>query len=137
MAKSKDLRVRSFHFTVDVIQLSRAHLMSDPIIRRLAYQLLDCSGSLGANLEESGAGQTKPDFIAKQFVALKEARESRFWLRVITAAYPALAPKLAAQLQESNELVAMVTASVKTAKSNPHRGAPPKADDDDGLVDGL
>jgi four helix bundle protein len=124
MAKSRDLRVRSFRFTVDVIQLSRAHLMDDPITRRLAYQLIDSAGSGGANLEESGAGQTKPDFIAKQFVALKEARESRFWLRVITAAYPALAPRLTAHLQESNELVAMVTASLTTARSNPHRGAP-------------
>ena len=68
--------------------------MDDPITCRLAYQLIDSAGSVGANLEESGAAQTKPDSIAKQFVALKEARESRFWLRVITAAYPALAPRL-------------------------------------------
>ena len=94
MAKSRDLRVRSFQFAVDIVLLCRAHLTSDPIIRRLAYQLVDSSGSVGANLEESGGGQTKPDFIAKQFVALKEARESRFWLRVISTAYPRLAPKL-------------------------------------------
>jgi four helix bundle protein len=83
VAKSRDLRVRSFQFTVDVVRLCRERLVGDPIIRRLAYQLVDAAGSIGANLEESGAGQTKPDFIAKQFIALKEARESRFWLRVI------------------------------------------------------
>jgi len=130
MAKSRDLRVRSFQFTVDAVRLSRTHLVSDPIIRRLAFQLVDSAGSIGANLEESGAGQTKPDFIAKQFVSLKEARESRFWLRVIAAAYPAVAPNLREQLQESNELVAMITASVITAKSNPHRGSPQQSDDD-------
>jgi four helix bundle protein len=79
-------------------------------------------GSVGANLEESGAGQSKADFIAKQCIALKEARESRFWLRVITAACPTTAKALASRLQESTELIAMITASIKTARSNPDRG---------------
>jgi four helix bundle protein len=124
MAKSRDLRVRGFLFTVDIVRLCREHLAGDPIIRRLAYQLVDSAGSIGANLEESGAGHTKPDFIAKQAISLKEARESRFWLRVLAAAYPPVAPTLASHLQESTELVAMITASILTAKSNPHRGAP-------------
>jgi four helix bundle protein len=131
MAKSRDLRVRSFQFAVDIVLLCRAHLTTDPIIRRLAYQLVDAAGSVGSNLEESGGGQTKPDFIAKQFIALKEARESRFWLRVISTAYPAVAPKLRNCLQESTELVAMITASVITAKSNPHRGERPSDGEDE------
>jgi len=126
MAKSRDLRVRSFEFALAVVRLCRSALTGDPIARRLAFQLMDAAGSVGANLEESADGQTKPDFIAKQFIALKEARESRFWLRVIVAAYPALAVQLKPLIQESNELVAMVTASVRTAKSNPHRGQPPE-----------
>ena len=126
MAKSRDLRVRSFEFAVAVVRLCRSALTGDPIARRIAFQLVDAAGSVGANLEESADGQTKPDFIAKQFIALKEARESRFWLRVIVAAYPALAAQLKPLIQESNELVAMVTASVRTAKSNPHRGQPPE-----------
>jgi four helix bundle protein len=36
---------------------------------------------VGANLEEAAEAQTKRDFIAKNFIALKEAREARFWLR--------------------------------------------------------
>ena len=135
MAKSRDLRVRGFQFTVDVVKLCRAHLVSDPIIRRLAFQLVDSAGSVGANLEESGGGQTKPDFIAKQFVALKEARESRFWLRVIAAAYPAVAPRLKEHQQESNELVAMLTTSLITAQSNPHRGRSPETHDDGGEME--
>ena len=122
MAKSRDLRIRGFGFSVDVVRLSREHLLGDPIIRRLAYQLVDAAGSVGANLEESGAGKSKADFIAKQFIALKEAREARFWLRVIGAAFPASAPALRPHLQESNELIAMITASLITARSNPHRG---------------
>jgi four helix bundle protein len=122
MEKSRDLRVRAFRFAVAVVQSCRTRLVADPILRRLAYQLLDAAGSIGANLEESADGQTKRDFIAKQFIALKEARESRFWLRVISAACPEVAPTLHDQLQESNELVAMLTASILTAKSNSGRG---------------
>ena len=87
MRKSWDLRARSFEFTVQIVLLCRSRLMGDPIVRRLAFQLVDSVGSVGANLEESGAGQTKADFIAKQCIALKEARESHFWLRVIAATY--------------------------------------------------
>jgi four helix bundle protein len=124
MQKSRDLRVRSFRFAVDVVQFSRTHLVHDAVIRRLAYQLVDSAGSVGANLEESGGGQTKPDFITKQFVALKEIREANFWLRVIAETYPDVRGKLAPLLQESGELKAMITASVLTAKSNPQRGSP-------------
>ena len=121
--------MRSFQFAVDIVRLCRERLIADPIMRRLAYQLVDCAGSVGANLEESGGGQTKRDFIAKQFVALKEARESPFWLLVIIRAYPNIAPHVTSHLQESNELIAMITASVMTAKSNPYRGSPPHVDD--------
>jgi four helix bundle protein len=123
MEKSRDLRVRAFDFVVAVVDSCRTRLLADPILSRLAFQLLDAAGSVGANLEESADGQSKADFIAKQFIALKEARESRFWLRVISAAYPEIAPTLRNQLQESNEIVAMVTASIRKAKSNPHRGS--------------
>jgi four helix bundle protein len=81
MEKSRDLRVRAFGFAVAIVQSCRTRLVGDPILRRLAYQLLDAAGSIGANLEESADGHTKRDFIAKQFIALKEGRESRFWLR--------------------------------------------------------
>lgn len=76
MPKSRDLRVRGFEFTVAIVEWCRSDLGSDPVIRRLGFQLVDAAGSVGANLEESGAGQSKADFVAKQFVALKEAREA-------------------------------------------------------------
>jgi four helix bundle protein len=72
-------------------------------------------------MEESGAGQTKPDFIGKQCIALKEARESHFWLRVIAATYPPAATEIKPHLEEASELIAMITASIRTAKSNPNR----------------
>jgi four helix bundle protein len=77
-----------------------------------------------ANREEDVAGHTKPDFITKQFTALKESREARFWLRLIAASESGFKAGALPLIQESSELIAILTASLKTARSNPHRGEP-------------
>ena len=122
--KPYDLRERSFLYACDVVAFSRRVAQRDYILRRLAGQLADAGGSVGANLEEGVGGQSKPDFITKQFIALKESREARFWLRLIAASEPSFKPSALPLIQESSELVAILTASVKTAKSNPNRGEP-------------
>jgi four helix bundle protein len=129
MTKSRDLPVRGFEFTVAIVHFCRSVLFQDLILRRLLYQLVDAAGSVGANLEESGAGQTKPDFITKQCTALKEARESRCWLRVIETTYPSVAAATKPHIEEASELIAMLTSSIKTVKSTPHRGEPRRETD--------
>jgi putative peptidoglycan lipid II flippase len=76
-------------------------------------KLLDAGTSIGANMEEGQAGQSKPDFIAKNFISLKESRETRFWLRVIAATDPPLQKDLQPFLQEANEFVAMLTRALR------------------------
>ena len=122
MQKPRDLRERSFRFTIDVIAFTRVVLDRDPHLRPVVWQLLDSAGSTGANLEEAAEGQTKPDFIAKNYTALKEARESRYWLRVIAASSPHAKDFAKPLVEEASELVAMLVSCVKTAKSNPNRG---------------
>src|SRR5437660_8143981 len=53
--------------------------------RVLDNQLLDAGKSVGANLEEAKAGQSRADFIHKNSISLKEARETNYWLRLILA----------------------------------------------------
>jgi four helix bundle protein len=77
----------------EIVGFARVVAEHGYIFRRLAGQLVDAGGSVGANLEESADAQTKPDFISKQFIALKEARETRFWLRLIAVTEPAFAPQ--------------------------------------------
>ena len=72
MKKSKDLRVRAFRFAVDVVLYCRSIINADPVLRRIVYQLVDSAGSVGANLDESQGGQTKADFIAKQFESARK-----------------------------------------------------------------
>jgi four helix bundle protein len=120
--KPYDFRERSFLFACDIVAFARMVADRGYVLARIATQLVKAGGSVGANLEESADGQTKADFISKQCIALKEARETRFWLRLIAASEPALASRADPLIREASEFVAMLTTSVKTAKSNPHRG---------------
>jgi four helix bundle protein len=121
--KPYDFRQRPFLFACDIVAFARVVADRGYIFGRLATQLVKSGASVGANLEESVDGQSKPDFTSKQCIALKEAREARFWLRLIAASEPELAPRAQPLIREASEFVAMLTASVKTAKSNPYRGA--------------
>jgi four helix bundle protein len=120
--KPYDLRERSFLYACDIVRFTRRIADYDHVLRHLAWQLVDAGGSVGANLEEAVAGQTKPDFTSKQFTALKEVREARFWLRVVAECEPKFRPIALPLIQESTELVAILTASVKTAQSSTRRG---------------
>jgi len=73
-------------------------------------------------LEEATGGQTKPDFIAKVCISLKEARESVFWLRVIDACRLLPNDNVEGDIREAREFVAMLTPIVKRARSSPTRG---------------
>lgn len=81
-----DIRERTFAFAVRVVKLCKYLEKSSDVAKSVINQLLDAGTSVGANLEEAQAGQTKPDLIHKNSISLKEARESNFWLRVILAA---------------------------------------------------
>lgn len=122
MIDRHDLCERSFRFACEVSKLCVRLQERGPVIKRLSMKLLDSGTSIGANMEERRAGQTKPDFIAKNFISLKESRETRFWLRLIGATDPPLENELRPLLQEANEFVAMLTATLKTARSSPSRG---------------
>jgi four helix bundle protein len=122
MARPYNFRDRSVLFSCEIVAFCRVLVKRDEILRRLAFQLLDAGTSIGANLAESGDGQSKKDFIAKSFISLKEARETVYWLRVIRGSEPPLAATAATLGQEASEFVAMLVSSIKKARSNPDRG---------------
>ncbi len=93
-----------------------------PVQRHLAVQVVKAATSVGANLEEATAGQSKPDFIASNVRSLKEARESHYGLRILTVTEVDLKDDLHPLLVESNELVAILTTLVRTARSSENRG---------------
>ena len=80
-----DIKDRAFDFAVRIVKLCRYLEKQSDVSRSVCGQLLDAGTSVGANLEEAVAGQSKADFIHKNAIALKEARESNYWLRLVLA----------------------------------------------------
>jgi four helix bundle protein len=83
--KTLDIRDRAFGFAVRIVKLCKYLEKNSSVSRNVIAQLLDPGTSVGANLEEAKAGQSTADFIHKNAIALKEARESNYWLRLILA----------------------------------------------------
>ncbi len=71
----------TFSFSLKIIQLHKIMLVQREFI--LSRQLLRCATSIGANIEEAIAAQSKKDFVSKMSIASKEARETKYWLRLI------------------------------------------------------
>ena len=80
--KKIDIHKRTFDLAVKTVEFCRA-LDSVSSNWVLSKQLLKAGTSIGANVEEAQGGQSKPDFIAKMSIALKEARGANYWLRLI------------------------------------------------------
>ncbi|NJO94450.1 MAG: four helix bundle protein [Hydrococcus sp. RM1_1_31] len=92
--KPRDIRERTFNFAIRIGKLCQILDEKPGVGRTLGQQLL-CSGTfIGANLEEAQAGQSKADFIHKNAIILKEARETLYWLRLVAATNIISAEKL-------------------------------------------
>ena len=71
----------SFNFSLAIIELYKILIDNKEYV--LSRQLLRSGTSIGANVEEAIAAQSRKDFIAKMAIASKEARETRYWLRLL------------------------------------------------------
>lgn len=107
---------RSFGFAVRIVKLCRFLEKQDRVSRTLANQLLRSDTSIGANVEEAQAGQSKPDFIAKMSISRKEARETLYWLRLLKESSLLEGDRLSEILKEADELVRILTAIVKSSQ---------------------
>ncbi len=112
----RDIQARAFDFAVQIVRLHQRIARQGPEGRVIGSQLLRSGTSIGANLEEAATGHSRADFIAKCVVALKEARETHYWLRLIAACGIAGQQDLAPLTAEANALVAILTAIVKNAR---------------------
>ena len=81
-----DIRERTFQFGLRVLDIAEM-LPRTNVGDVLRSQLVRSGTSIGANLEEGDGSNTKRDFINKVVLARKEAKETKYWLRVITHKY--------------------------------------------------
>jgi four helix bundle protein len=116
--KGSELRERAFLFACAVLDLHRYLYRRDPSLRDASSQATRAAGSVGANLEEADAAQSRADFIHKCNVSLKEARESRYWLRILAHAAIEERERIAPLVQESTELIAILTTIVRKSREH-------------------
>ena len=78
------IEVKSFDFAVRIVNLYK-RLSAEKNEYVMSKQLLRCGTSIGANVSEAQNAQSRPDFQSKLNIALKEATESKYWLRLLFA----------------------------------------------------
>jgi len=105
----------SFAFSIEIIGLYK--YLQDHQEYVLSKQLLKSATSIGANVEEAGAAQSKRDFIAKMSIASKEARETRYWLRLLDKSQ-IVKHDYAPYLAPIEEIIKILTSIVKTSQES-------------------
>ena len=115
--KESILRDKSYAFALRIVKLYQ-HLAKEQHEYVISKQILRSGTSIGANVEEAGQAQSKPDFIHKLSIAQKESFETHYWLRLLRDS-GLLASKVADSIIEDIvEIQKLITASLKTAKRN-------------------
>jgi four helix bundle protein len=114
---------RSFEFACRILDFSDRLWDRGPSARHISSQLMRCGTSVGSNAEEAQEGQSKADFIAKMSISSKEARETRWWLRVAIKTKKVKPEEVRWELDEVTQLMRMIRSAILTARSSSTRGA--------------
>jgi len=111
------LKDKSYQFAIRIVKLAK-YLQEEKKDFILSNQVLRSGTAIGALIAESEFAQSKPDFISKLHISIKEANETKYWLRLLKDSffinekmYDSLNPDLI-------ELIKILTSSIKTAKEN-------------------
>ena len=110
---------KSFEFAIRVVKLYK-YLCDDKKEYVLSKQLLRAGTTIGANINEAQAGQSKADFIAKMAIASKEARESKYWIDLLikTDYLDINENHVKSLLNDIEEIIKLLTSIVKTSMEN-------------------
>ena len=110
--KPNIIRDKSFQFALKIIELSQS--LKEERNYEIANQIIRSGTSIGANVEEAQAAQSKKDFISKLSISSKEARETKYWLRLIKESKISN-NKLDVLINDCDDLINILTQIVKTS----------------------
>jgi len=115
-AKPNIIKEKTYQFAIDIVLLYKEMMNQNEFV--LSKQIVRAGTSIGANIEESVAAQSRKDFISKMAISSKEARETNYWLRLIRDANLLKDVDLTRLINESEEIIKIITSIVKTSKAN-------------------
>lgn len=110
------LEEKSFQFSIRLIDLYR-FLIEEKKEFIISKQMMRSGTSIGANIAEAKFAQSKADFISKMTISLKEASETRYWLRLLKATNTITEEQFNDIIADCNELINILVASCKSAKN--------------------
>ena len=112
----------TFDFSIQIIGLYKLLVQQNEYV--ISKQLLRSATSIGANVEEATAAQTKKDFIMKMSIASKEARESKYWIELLIATdfLNSKDKHTQSMINDIEELIKLLTSIIKTTKANQMNG---------------
>lgn len=116
MKEGNVVREKSYAFALRTVKLYK-YLIEEKKEYVLSKQVLRSGTSIGANVEEAIGAQSQKDFINKMSVAYKEARETHYWLRLLTDSGSFNAKLSASLLSDCEELLKILGSIQKTMKS--------------------
>jgi len=114
--KNNPLKEKSYQFAIHIVKLSQ-YLQQDKKEFVLSRQLLRSGTAVGALIREAEFGQSRADFTNKMSVSLKEANETEYWLSLLKDTDFISENQFVSLQSDCRELIAMLVATVKTAKS--------------------
>lgn len=118
MDRTPDIVGRTFKFALAIVRfVGELDGKSSPR-RVLANQVVRSGTSIGANIEEAQAAESKADFVHKYNIALKEARETRYWLRLISASDTVKTTNMEPLINESDEICRILGQITVNARRN-------------------
>lgn len=107
---------KSFEFAVRIVNLHK-YLTLEQKEFTMSKQLLRCGTSIGANISEAQKGQSRADFAAKMCIALKEANETEYWLRLLNRTEYINKKQFDSLYTDIEEIISLLTAICKTASA--------------------
>ena len=110
----RNLQNKSFRFAVRIVNLVK--LLESRKAYTLSKQLLRSGTSIGANIAEAQHAQSRADFLSKLNIALKEAGETEYWLRLLEATDYLTSAEFESIYYDCDELIKILVSSVKTMK---------------------
>lgn len=116
MARENLIRDEAFGFALQIMGLAK--MLRQEKEYELSSQLWRAGTSIGANVEEAQAGQSRADFLAKMTIASKEAREALYWLRLADKGKIISAEEIAPVREQCERIVRILTAIVKSGRAS-------------------
>ena len=108
---------KSFKFAIRIVKLYK-YLCGEKKEFVLSKQLLRCGTSIGANISESQEAQSTNDFISKLSISLKEARETKYWINLLTETDYLTNNEAESILKDLIEIIKLLTSIIKLTKEN-------------------